>query len=66
LPESNSFEVETTVGERYKSEGTDQIVAELMKAGSEILLYEIHKVVIFGIRSPVLCLFIKWVIQLTV
>jgi hypothetical protein len=31
LPESNSFEVETTVGKKYKSKGTDQILAELMK-----------------------------------
>jgi hypothetical protein len=30
---------------RYKWPGTDQILAELIKAGSEILLSEIHKLI---------------------
>jgi hypothetical protein len=47
VPEPSLFEVEIVIGklERYKSPGTDQIPAELTKAGGEILRSEIHKLI---------------------
>jgi len=45
VPEHNSFEVEIAIEKlkRYKSPGTDQVPAELIQAGSNILHFEIHK-----------------------
>jgi hypothetical protein len=37
--------------ERYKSPGSDQILAELIQAGSEILHSENHNLILFGIRK---------------
>jgi hypothetical protein len=47
VPEPSLVEVETTVGKlkRYKSPGTDQIPARLIKAGGETLCSEIHKII---------------------
>jgi hypothetical protein len=47
LPESSLVEVETAIGElkSYKSPGTDQIPAELIKAGGETLYSEIHRLI---------------------
>jgi hypothetical protein len=44
LPEPNASEGEDVIGKqkRYKSPGVDQILAELIKAGKEILHLEIH------------------------
>jgi hypothetical protein len=49
VPEPSLVEVEIAVGElkSYKSSGTDHILAELIKAGSEILRSEIHKFIRF-------------------
>jgi hypothetical protein len=45
VPESSSFEVEITIKmlKRYKSPGTDQILAELIQAGGNTLHSEIYK-----------------------
>jgi hypothetical protein len=45
LLEHSLVEVEIAIGKlkRYKSSGTDQIPAELIKVGGEILRSEIHK-----------------------
>jgi hypothetical protein len=45
VPQPNSSEVEVAIGKlkRYKSPGVDQIPAELIQAGVETLLSEIHK-----------------------
>jgi hypothetical protein len=45
VPEPSLVEVEIAIGKlkRYKSLGTDQIPAELIKAGGETLCSEIHK-----------------------
>jgi hypothetical protein len=45
VPEPSLVEVEIAIGKlkRYKTPGTDQIPAELIKAGGETLCYEIHK-----------------------
>jgi hypothetical protein len=60
---------------KHKSSGSDQILAELIQAGGEILLSVIHKLIIlFGIRnnclisgrSLLLYQFTKRVIKLTV
>jgi hypothetical protein len=47
VPERSLVEVEIIIGKmkRYKSPGTDQIPAELIKAGGEILRSEIHKII---------------------
>jgi hypothetical protein len=47
VPEPSLFEVEIAIGklESYKSPGTDQILAELAKAGSEILHSDIHRLI---------------------
>jgi hypothetical protein len=47
VPEPSLVEVETAIGKlkSYKSPGTDQIPAELIKAGGETLNSEIHKLI---------------------
>jgi hypothetical protein len=47
VPEPSLVKVEVTIGKlkSYKSPGTDQILAELIKAGSETLCSEIHKLI---------------------
>jgi hypothetical protein len=47
LPERSLVEVGTAIGKlkSYKSPGTDQILAELMKAGGKTLCSEIHKLI---------------------
>jgi hypothetical protein len=47
VPEPSLVEVEIAVGKlkRYKSPGTDQILAELIKAGGETLCSEIHRLI---------------------
>jgi hypothetical protein len=45
VPEPSASEVEVPIGKlkSYKSPGVDQIPAELVQAGGETLLSEIHK-----------------------
>jgi hypothetical protein len=45
VPEPTLVEVEIAIGKlkSYKSPGTDQILAELIKAGGETLCSKIHK-----------------------
>jgi sorting nexin-29 len=53
VPEPSLVEVEISIGKlkSYKSPGTDNIPAELIKAGGETLYSEIHKlIVVFVIR----------------
>jgi hypothetical protein len=47
VPEPSLVEVETAIGElkSYKSPDTDQILAELIKAGGETLYFEIHRLI---------------------
>jgi hypothetical protein len=45
VPEPSIVEVEIAIGKFYKSPGTDQIQAELIKAGGETLHSEIHKLI---------------------
>jgi hypothetical protein len=47
IPEPNLLKVEITDGKlkSYKSPGTDQIPAELIKAGDETLYTEIHRLI---------------------
>jgi hypothetical protein len=47
MPEPTLVEVGTAIGKlkSYKSTGTDQIPAELIKAGGETLCSEIHKLI---------------------
>jgi hypothetical protein len=47
VPEPSLVEVEIAIGKlrSYKSPGTDQILAELIKAGCETLCSEIHKLI---------------------
>jgi hypothetical protein len=47
IPEPSLVEVETATGKlkSYKSPGTDQIQAELIKAGGETLCSEMHKLI---------------------
>jgi hypothetical protein len=47
VPEPSLVEVELAIGKlkSYKSPGTDQIPAELIKAGGETLCSEIHKII---------------------
>jgi hypothetical protein len=49
VPEPSLVEVEIAIGElkSYKSLGTDQIPAELIKAGGGTLCSEIHKLICF-------------------
>jgi len=48
VQEPSLVEVETAIGilKRYKSPGTDQMLAKLIKAGGEILLSEIRKYIL--------------------
>jgi hypothetical protein len=53
VPEPSLVEVESAIGKlkRYKSLGTDQILAELIKAGGKILCSETQKLIhLYGIR----------------
>jgi hypothetical protein len=70
VPEPSLVEVEIAIGKlkSYKFPGTDQIPAELIKAGGEILCSKIHKLfVLYGLRRSchssrknlLLCQFIK-------
>jgi hypothetical protein len=47
VPGPSRLEVETAIAtlKQYKSPGSDQILAELIQAGGEILLSEIHKLI---------------------
>jgi hypothetical protein len=47
VPEPSLAEVEIAIGKlkSYKSLGTDQILAKLIKAGGEMLSSEIHKLI---------------------
>jgi hypothetical protein len=47
VPEPSLVEVEIAIGklESYKFPGTDQILAELTKAGGETLFSEIHRLI---------------------
>jgi hypothetical protein len=47
VPEPSLVEVEIAIGKlrSYKSPGTDQILAELIKAGGETLYSEIHRLI---------------------
>jgi hypothetical protein len=47
IPEPSLVKVEITIGnlKSYKSPGTDQIPAELIKAGGETLYSEIHRLI---------------------
>jgi hypothetical protein len=47
VPEPSASEVEVAIGtlKSYKSPGVDQIPAELLQAGGEILRSEIHKLI---------------------
>jgi hypothetical protein len=47
VPEPSLVKVEIAIGKlrRYKSLATDQILAKLIKAGSEILHPEVHKLI---------------------
>jgi hypothetical protein len=77
VPGPSRLEVETAFAKlkKYKSPGSDQIPAELIQAGSEILMSAIHKLInsvwnkeelpING-RSLLLYQFTKRVIKLTV
>jgi hypothetical protein len=49
VPELSIVEVEIAIGKSksYKSPGTDQILAELIKAGGETLNSEIHKLICY-------------------
>jgi hypothetical protein len=42
VPESSASEVATGKRKRYKSQGVDQIPAELIQAGEEVWRSEIH------------------------
>jgi hypothetical protein len=47
VPDTRPFEVETATAKlkRYKSLGSDEIPAEVMQAGGEILHSKIHKLI---------------------
>jgi hypothetical protein len=49
MPEPSLVEVEIAIGKlkSYKSPGTDQIPAELIKAGGETLYSEIHRLICY-------------------
>jgi hypothetical protein len=52
VPEPSLVEMEIATGKlnSYKSPGTGQIPAKLIKAGGETLSSEIHRLVLYGIR----------------
>jgi hypothetical protein len=54
LPNPSPFEVEIAIVKlkRYKSLGSDQISAELIQAGNEILHYKIHKLINSDLVHP--------------
>jgi hypothetical protein len=68
VPEPCMDEVEVTIGKlkRYKSSGSDQIPAELIKAGGEILCSEIHILIHSMWNKEELYQFIRRVIILIV
>jgi hypothetical protein len=73
VPERSLVKVDTAIGKlkRFKSPGTDQIPAELIKAGGETLhklfiLYRIRRNFHSDGRNLLLYQFIKRVIRLTV
>jgi hypothetical protein len=47
VPDPSPFETEIAIAKlkKYKSSGNDQIPAEVIQAGGEILLSEIHKLI---------------------
>jgi hypothetical protein len=47
IPDSSPFQVEIAIAKfkRYKSPGSDQILAELIQAGGKTLWSEIHKLI---------------------
>jgi hypothetical protein len=54
VPETSPFEVEIAITklENYKSQGNDQILAQLFQAGGETLQSEILKLlIVFGVRK---------------
>jgi hypothetical protein len=55
--EPNSFEIEIAIEKlkSYISQGIDQIQAELLQTGGNILRSEIHKLILFGINFEVIC-----------
>jgi hypothetical protein len=52
-PDRSPFQVEIAISKlkMYKSSGSDQIPAELIQAGGEILHSKMHKLILFGIRK---------------
>jgi hypothetical protein len=48
VPEPSLVEVEISIGKlkSYKSPGTDQVQAELIRTGGEILRSEIHRLIL--------------------
>jgi len=48
VPEPNAFEIEIAIEKlkRHKSPSTNQVPAELVKAGCRIIGFEIHKLII--------------------
>jgi hypothetical protein len=50
VPGSSHIEVEIVTAKlkKYKSPGSDKILAELIQAGGEILLSAIHKLILFA------------------
>jgi hypothetical protein len=53
VPDPSPFDVAIAIAKlKYKYPGSDQILAEMIQAGSETLQSEIHKLInIFGIRK---------------
>jgi hypothetical protein len=53
VPGPSHPEVEIAIAKlkKYKWPGSDDILAELIQAGGEILLSLIHKLILFGIRN---------------
>jgi hypothetical protein len=76
VPGPSRLEAEIAIAKlkKYKSPGSDQIPAELIQAGGEILLSAIHELILVGIRknclisgrSVLMYQFTKKVIKLTV
>jgi hypothetical protein len=52
VPGTSSLEFEIAIAtlKNYKLPGSDEIPAELIQTGREILLSAIHKLILFGIR----------------
>jgi hypothetical protein len=76
VPDPNALEVDIAIAnlERYKSPGCDQILAELLHGGGEILRSKIHKVInniwnkncLINGSNPLLYQFTRRTIKLTV